>query len=190
MTMAKRGLTPVDRPWRVFLSHTSELRERPSPRSFAAAAEAAIVRAGHAVSDMAYFGARDAACPDICARMIQRSDVYVGIVGVRYGSAVVGRPDRSYVELEFEIATELRIPRLIFLIAADAPALPPPFQSPGRCARQTAFRERLLACGVTAARVRWPAQLELEVLHALGELRAESVAARCNRGARLPAYTH
>jgi hypothetical protein len=45
------------------------------------------------------------------------------------------------------------------------------------------------ASGLTVARVRWPAQLELELLYALGELRAESVQARCNRGGRLPAYT-
>jgi hypothetical protein len=188
MTTGKRRLTPLDRPWRVFLSHTSELREHPAPRSFVAAAEAATLRAGHAVSDMAYFAARDAACAEHCARMVRRSDVYVGIVGVRYGSAVLGRSDHSYVELEFEVATEMGVPRLIFLISADSPALPPPAQSRRRCARQVAFRERLLAVsGLTVARVRWPAQLELELLHALGELRAESVCVRCNRGGRLPA---
>jgi hypothetical protein len=190
MTTGKRRPTHSDRPWRVFLSHTSELRDYPAPRSFAAAAEAAVVRAGHAVSDMVYFAARDDACPELCARMIRRSDVYVGIVGARYGSVVRGRPDRSYVELEFDIATALGIPRLVFLIGADTPSLPANFQSPGRCARQTAFRERLLrTSGLTVARVRWPAQLELELLHALGELRAETVMARCNRGGRLPAYT-
>jgi len=190
MTTGKRRLTTIDRPWRVFLSHTSELREHPAPRPFVAAAEAATMRAGHAVCDMAYFAARDGACAEHCERMVRRSDVYVGIVGVRYGSAVIGRPDRSYVELEFDVATQMRIPRLVFLISADAPALPPAVQSPGRCARQVAFRERLLAAsGLTVARVRWPAQLELELLHALGELHAESVCVRCNRGGHLPAYT-
>ena len=189
MTTGKRRLTPLDRPWRVFLSHTSDLREHPAPRSFVAAAEAAIMRAGHAVSDMVYFAARDATCPDLCARMLQRCDVYLGIVGVRYGTAALGRPDRSYVELEFEIATAIGIPRLIFLVSADAPALPPAVQSPGQDARQAAFRDRLLACDLTAARVRWPAELELEVLHALGELRAESACARRSRGG-CPAGAH
>jgi hypothetical protein len=169
-----RLIPPADGPWRVFLSHTSDLREHPARRSFVAAAEAAVLRAGHAVSDMAYFPARDAGCVEHCTRTIRRSDVYAGIVGVRYGSPVPDRPERSYTELEFEIATDLRLPRLIFLIRDDAPSLPAR-ESWERRARQAAFRERLSGSGLMVVRVRWPAELELELLHALAELRAESM---------------
>jgi Domain of unknown function (DUF4062) len=168
MTGRRRHVAlPADAPWRVFLSHTSELREHPARRPFVAAAEAAVVRAGHAVSDMAYFAARDARCVEHCVGVVARSDVYAGIIGVRYGSSAPCRPDLSYTELEHEIATGLGLPRLIFLIDEDTPALPPAW----RCPRQAAFRARLLDSGLLVARVRWPAELELELLHALGELR-------------------
>lgn len=171
MTGRRPPTNPAGAPWRVFLSHTSELRQHPARRPFVAAAEAAVVRAGHAVSDMAYFAPRDAACVRHCAEMVARSDVYVGVVGVRYGSPAPCRPELSYTELEFEIATGLRLPRLIFLIHEDAPALPRDPQPADRCARQAAFRARLLASGLLVAWVRWPVELELELLQALGELR-------------------
>src|SRR5215471_5221410 len=105
----------LSEPWRVFLSHTSDLREFPKERSYVAAAEAAVIRAGDAVTDMAYFTARDHAPAEYCEGMVSEAHVYVGIVGPRYGTPVRERPDRSYSELEYEAATTLGLPRLIFM---------------------------------------------------------------------------
>ncbi|HEV8559117.1 MAG TPA: hypothetical protein VGR06_22430, partial [Actinophytocola sp.] len=57
-------------PRRVFISHTSELREH----GFVAAAESAIGSAGDSVSDMKYFPARDAPAAQVCREAVQEAD--------------------------------------------------------------------------------------------------------------------
>ena len=57
---------------------------------------AAVLRARHAVTDVAYFAARDASPAATCVEMVAQFDVYVGIIGLRYGSHVRDRPDVSY----------------------------------------------------------------------------------------------
>ena len=85
----------MSRPQRVFLSHTSELRQFPAGRSFVTAAEAAVARSGNTVADMAYFVAQDEKLADYSQAQVRASDVYVGLIGFRYGSSVHDRPDVS-----------------------------------------------------------------------------------------------
>jgi Domain of unknown function (DUF4062) len=144
-----------------YLIGESRLRERPPERSFVAAAEGAIMRAGHAVTDMAYFAARDTSPAEHCRRMVAQADVYVGIVGARYGAVVPEPGTRSYTELEFETATAHGLPRLVFLLPDGGDRDP----------RQDAFRRRLLDAGVTVSWAMTPAELELAIYQALTELR-------------------
>ena len=160
-------------PRRVFLSHTSELRKFPENRSFVEAAEAAVNRAGDAPTDMKYFAARDEKPADYCRATVHGCDIYVGLIGLRYGSLVRDRPDVSYTELEFDAATEAGKTRLIFMLDEKA-TLPIPSDQqqdddPDLRARQQAFRKRLSGAGLIVARVASPAELETELLHALME---------------------
>ena len=129
------------------MSHTSELREFPAGRSYVAAAERAILACGHAVVDMADFPAADQAPAELCAERVRGCEVYVGVLGTRYGCPVRDEPEISYTELEFRTATEAGLPRLVFLLdtrAADVGIPPSQLIDHEFGARQEAFRRRVL----------------------------------------------
>lgn len=161
---------------RVFLSHTSELRDLPRDRSYIEAAEAAVKSAGHAVMDMHYFTARDQDPLGYCRAMIRRADIYVAIVGFHHGSTVDG--SRSYTEMEFQAATDLGLPRLVFLL--DEARADPELRPAGPIDdRQEAFRARLRAeAGLTIHKSASPENLELRLFQALVELRRGRLAFR------------
>jgi multiple sugar transport system substrate-binding protein len=103
---------------------------------------------------------------------VARSHVYVGIIGLRYGVPVPSRPELSYTELEFEVASVCGLPRLVFLVREDEESLPPASQTAEHQARQEAFRARLQDAGLTVAWIATPDELESRLHHALVELRA------------------
>jgi tetratricopeptide (TPR) repeat protein len=158
-----------------------------------AAAEAAVSRAGDAIGDMAYFAARDDQPADYCQAQVRECDVYVGLIGLRYGSPVRDRPEKSYTELEFDTATEAGKPRLVFLIDEDAAVPIPPGRlmdrNPELQERQRAFRDKVLNSGVLVAKFASPEQLEVLVLQALQGLSSKAQPSPSGAGhvVRLPA---
>ena len=150
----------------VFLSHTSDMALFPEDRPFVQAALDAVGRARMAPVDMRYFAARDGLPAHYCQQQVLTCDVYVAIVGFRYGSIVSGG-DVSYTELEFLSASAARLPRLVFLLAENAYS---PTLADSDLGLVEGFRRRLSGAGLIVREFRSGDSLELEVFHALSEL--------------------
>src|SRR5215472_5064647 len=151
----------------VFVSHTSDMARLPEGRSFAQAALDAVGRVGMAPVDMRYFAARDGAPAEYCRRRVRECEVYVAVVGFRYGLVVPGEAV-SYTELEFQEATAAGLPRLVFLLAENV-GVPAVLADADRRPVE-AFRQRLQGAGILAREFSSDAGLELEVFHALRDL--------------------
>jgi hypothetical protein len=130
--------------------------------SSVAAVEPTVSAAGQVIVDMADFPAADQVPAQLCADRVHGCDMYVGILGDRYGSSVRGPPDVSYTELEFEAATEASLPRLVFLLDTDADDIGIPASmliDREFGARQEVFRRRVRDSGLTVQSFVSPAGL-------------------------------
>jgi YD repeat-containing protein len=145
----------VGRGRKVFLSHTSEFAEHPKGRSYIGHAEAACIENEFLVGDMSHWSASTMRPADVCRQRLGECDVYIGIIGFRYGSPVPEEPELSYTELEFEEACRLELPVLIFLLHDEGKERAELGSSDQHYPeRQDSFRRRLLASELTVAHFR------------------------------------
>src|ERR1022692_2166206 len=151
----------------VFVSHTSDMAVFPQGRSFVQAAGDAVARAEMAPVDMRYFAAWDGKPADYCRQRVGTCEIYVAVVGFRYGSMVPGETV-SYTELEFKAASAAGLPRLVFLL--DEAADLPPDLAEAEPAGVGGVRRRLREAGLIVRTFTSDADLELEVFHALTAL--------------------
>lgn len=174
--MAGSGSPGAGAPWRVFVSHTSELRNFPAgEKSYVAEAERAIAAAGHVIVDMADFPAADQPAAEFCTQRVRGCDIYIGLLGTRYGSPVRDKPEMSYTELEFDTATASGLPRLVFLLDTDAANVGIPLAQlidHTFGTRQEAFRRRAQASGLVTQTFASPDQLGRLIERSLRELAA------------------
>lgn len=77
-------------------------------------------RLGHVDVAMEHYAASDDRPLDRCLRDVAECDLYVGIFAWRYGFVPEGH-DHSITHLEYQEAVKKDVPRLLFLIADDAP---------------------------------------------------------------------
>jgi hypothetical protein len=75
--------------------------------------------------------------------------VYIGLIGLRYGSLVPDGDGLSYTELEFLAATRSGIPRLVFLLDEGLPL--PRTMTGAVGGPMDGFRERLQNSGLITA---------------------------------------
>jgi tetratricopeptide (TPR) repeat protein len=137
------------------------------------AVERAIIACGHVIVDMKDFPAADKPPADLCAERVRDCDVYVGLLGMRYGSPVRDKPAVSYTEFEFDTATEAGLTRLVFLLDAEAEdvGIPPSGLIDHEYgARQVAFRGRVQDSGLVTQVFTDPATLGQLVERSLREL--------------------
>jgi tetratricopeptide (TPR) repeat protein len=138
-----------------------------------AAVERAITVCGHVPVDMAGFPAADQVPAQLCRERVGGCEVYVGVLGTRYGSPVRDEPEVSYTELEFGAATEAGLPRLVFLLdtsAADVGIPVSRLMDAEFGARQEAFRRRVREGGLVTQLFTDPATLGQLVERSLREL--------------------
>jgi hypothetical protein len=120
----------------------------PQGRSFVQAVLDAISKAGLAAVEMGYFAAREGRPADYCKQRVRDCEIYLVVVGFRYGSLVPGETV-SYTELEFVEATVTGKPRLVFLLD-ETVDLPGELVDTDRNAIE-AFRQRLKQAGLIVA---------------------------------------
>jgi len=102
-----------------------------------------------------------------------QKDVYVGVLGTRYGSLVRGRPEVSYTELEFDTAAEAGLARLVFVLdesAADVGIPVAALVDRDFGGRQEAFRQRIKGAGLVVGSFANPDKLGQLVERSLREL--------------------
>ncbi len=129
---------------KVFLSHTSEMAKYPEGRNFVEAAMDAVIEAGFALDAMKFFPASGSSPRELVTERLAPCEIYVGILGFKYGSTVRDQPDVSYTQYEFRTAKELGKTLLVFLLDEEAEGLPPAaILDAANGARQQAFRQEV-----------------------------------------------
>lgn len=111
----------------------------------------AIARLELTFKAMEFFGALPDTPKVECLRLVRASNIFVGIIGMRYGFI---EPDegKSMTQLEYEEAQAIRLPTLMYLIDEEHHPVLPKFVDTGAGAEKLlAFKERLKRAHVVNA---------------------------------------
>jgi hypothetical protein len=95
------------------------------------------------VSGMEIFGARSAEPLQTCVDEVMKCEVFIGIIGMRYGS-VDEKTAKSFVRVEYETALEKNLYLLIYLIDEEKAQISPKFVDVGESASKLRDFKELL----------------------------------------------
>jgi hypothetical protein len=123
-----------NRKYQIFISSTySDLIDERQ------AAVEAILKAGHIPAGMELFAAGNESQMETIKRWIETSDIYMLILGGRYGS-VEPKTGLSYMELEYDYACSLEKP--VFAVVIDEKALDEKVKKVGKEAIETSYPQQ------------------------------------------------
>lgn len=111
--MAQTKSTTENMTKKIFISSTYE-----DMKPYRAKAMEALRQLQQTAIVMEDFGANTEPSIEICREKIKQSDIFVLIVGFKYGS--IGEEGKSFVELEYEHALKLKKPILVYIVSDDA----------------------------------------------------------------------
>jgi hypothetical protein len=94
------------------------------------------------VKGMEEFGARPEDSLTTCLNEVEQSDIYIGIIGVRFGS-IDKLSHKSFTQLEYEKALEANKPILIYLIDLDNAKVTPSLVDIKNQEKLSIFKEKL-----------------------------------------------
>lgn len=103
----------------------------------------AIIRLEFTFKAMEFFGALPDTPKEECLRLVRASNIFVGIIGMRYGS-VDNADGKSMTQLEYEEAQAVRLPTLMYLIDEEHhPVLPKHVDTGVGAEKLMAFKAKL-----------------------------------------------
>ena len=76
------------------------------------------------INGMEIFGARTAEPIQTCVEEVKKSRIFIGILGMRYGS-IESESGKSFVQIEYETAVSEKIDTLMYIIDEEKSLLPP-----------------------------------------------------------------
>lgn len=82
-----------------------------------------LIRLEQIIKGMEYFGSSHKKPLDVCLGTVRNCKVFVGIIGMRYGS-IEETTEKSFTQLEYEEAIKNKIPTLMYIIDENHPISP------------------------------------------------------------------